>query len=40
MTALLRRPGPPAMQDCSLSLMPRGIAAGLSRLQHLDLSLK
>eukprot|EP00198_Chlamydomonas_reinhardtii_P002307 XP_001691643.1 hypothetical protein CHLREDRAFT_145348 [Chlamydomonas reinhardtii] len=26
-------------QDCSLSLMPRGIAAGLSRLQHLDLSL-
>ncbi|KAG2431343.1 hypothetical protein HYH02_013333 [Chlamydomonas schloesseri] len=26
-------------QDCSLSLMPRGIATGLSRLQHLDLSL-
>ncbi|GLC39919.1 hypothetical protein PLESTB_001821600 [Pleodorina starrii] len=26
-------------QDCSLSLMPRGLAAGLSQLQYMDLSL-
>ncbi|GIL61003.1 hypothetical protein Vafri_15427 [Volvox africanus] len=26
-------------QDCSLSLMPRGLASGLARLQYIDLSL-